>query len=428
MRKLLKLIYHYLEYIFLLVVILCIGAYLYFIPSLKSKEYTFSLSDDIPTSSDVYINDKVRDSIDFTDQLKTIDGVGTYDITLNYYCFKYDITIHVVDNMSPIISVNSRVIESLKDIETNLTIHDDSNTTVTTEVTPLYETYMSNGYQLVSVNYLVVDEYDNSASIDTTLLIGNSEYLYQDLNVQQNSLEEMIQEYVLMHNLSLDDLSYGYVNLETNETVLFDEETLRTGASTYKLPLNMIMCDLVNEGILQQDSLLLYHLNDYEIGGGDLEAYYSVGELIPLDVLQYQSLYYSNNTASRIMFAALGGFEEFKSIANSYSDAIYDTGDDSNVISVNYLLDCLEVLVNNPDKYSVVYQYLSQAELNHYGRYTTNIPMLHKYGYYNTSINDCGYVFGPIPFIFVVLSEDYSEIDIGNIVNLMVSYTLNNNS
>lgn len=428
MRKILKWIYHYLEYIFVLVVICCVGAYWYFIPGLVSKEYTFSLSEDIPTESSVYINDKLRESIDLSEQLKVIDGVGNYDITLNYYCFKFDITVHVVDNMSPIVSVNSRVIESMDDIESNITIHDDSDTTVITEVSPLYEEYMSNGYQLVRVNYRVVDDYDNESSVETTLLVGDSDELYQDLGIQYGDLEDMIQEYVLMHNLSLEDLSFGYINLETNETVLFDEETLRTGASTYKLPLNMIMCDLVNNGQLQEDSLLLYHLSDYEIGGGDLEAYYSVGELVPLDVLQYQSLYYSNNTASRIMFASLGGFEAFKSIANNYSDSIYDTGDDSNVISVDYLLDCLNVLVDNPDDYSLIYQYLSQAELNHYGRYTTNIPMLHKYGYYNTSINDCGYVFGPIPFIFAILSEDYSEIDIGNIVNIMVAYTLGNNS
>ncbi len=82
-------------------------------------------------------------------------------------------------------------------------------------------------------------------------------------------------------------------------------------------------------------------------------------------------------------------------------------------------------IVFGPIPFAFVILSESMSSEDNYGRYTSKIPMMHKYGHYDTALNDCGIVFGPIPFAFVILSESMSEIDVGNIVNIMVLYTLN---
>ena len=67
---------------------------------------------------------------------------------------------------------------------------------------------------------------------------------------------------------------------------------------------------------------------------------------------------------------------------------------------------------------------LSNAMPHDYGAYYLQWPMIHKYGHYDTAINDVGAVMGAYPFLFVVLSENMETQDVGMIVNIMAEYTV----
>lgn len=186
----------------------------------------------------------------------------------------------------------------------------------------------------------------------------------------------------------------------------------------------MLIFDLIDEGILSMDSTIIFEVDDYEVSAGYLTSDYDLGDAIPLSYLTYESLYYSSNTASRMLYKALGGFSEFKALTTRYSDIDYASTGETNLINVDFLLDVLDHFYTNGHDYPMIYQWLGQAMPDDYGALYLDVPMIHKYGHYQTNINDCGLIMAPIPFSFVVLTSDMSEIDVGNIVAIMYEYTL----
>lgn len=420
--------YRHIVVVLIITVGSVIGCCVYFMPITQHATFNVELNEPISKNYTDYFYDFYGYDVDLSNQLPyCFTAVGIQEIRVNVGPFVYPLVFNVSDTKQPIVTIESLVVEQKDDIESLIQVKDDSDYTIEVSMEKINSQWMSHGFELAKVTYQVSDEFNNETYGEFVALITNGQEVGKTLGLDYDQpLADIIDDYLTQYGLNKANLAYVYYNLITEESVVLNENRYQVAASTYKLPLNMVYCDLLEKGEISLTDQVVYEKKDYEIGAGYLETNHSIGDKINIKELMQESLFWSNNTASRMLYKYLGGFESFKNIASDYAKNLgYEQHGKSNLISVNYLLACLKRIYRNQDTYDMMIDILAKASEDNYGRYTSKIPMMHKYGHYDTALNDCGIVFGPIPFAFVILSESMSEIDVGNIVNIMVLYTLN---
>ena len=429
--KLLRWIYRHLLIVFLIGVGMVVAGYLYFIPVLKQEVFTFEYGTAIPSESGYYFYEIAQHDLDLSDDLSSVgDTIGRFEVTLHYGVFHYDVTIDIVDTTAPVITLNQNHVDDIDHIESIISVEEmDDYTIVLDSIIDLTHSldYSTNGMKLKNIKLHAIDESGNqSESLNALIWIdGNNQGYIDSGYVKQGvSLEQAISAYVKDQGYSMDDLSYGYTNLTTGETLLYDASNCRVGASTYKLPLNMLIQDGINSGLLKPNDTVLFEADDYEVSAGNLVIDYDIGDDIPLDYLMHESLFYSSNTASRMLYKLFGGFSAFKQYCDRYSDVDYASTGENNWTNVNFLMDVVSYFHAHLKEYCDIAMFLSTAMPHDYGAYYLQWPMIHKYGHYDTAINDVGVVNGAYPFLFVVLSENMETQDVGMIVNIMAEYTV----
>ena len=425
-----KWIYCHLLMVFLISVGVVVTSYLYFIPVLKQDVFTFEYGSTIPSESGYYFYEIAKQDVDLSKDLSSVgDTIGRFEVTLHYGVFHYDVTIDIVDTIAPVISLNQNHVDDIDHIESIVSVDDANDCTIIIDsLRDLTHSlcYSTNGMKLVNVVFSAQDDSGNqSEPLNALVWIDgdNPGYIDSGYVKQGVSLDDAIFDYVNDQGYTLDDLSYGYTNLSTGQTIVHDAAHWRIGASTYKLPLNMLIQDGIHSGLLHTNDTVLFEADDYEISAGNLMIDYDVNDQIPLDYLMYESLFYSSNTASRMLYKLFDGFSAFKHYCDRYSDVDYASTGENNWINVDFLMDVVTYFYNHLKDYSNIAMLLSNAMPHDYGAYYLQWPMIHKYGHYDTAINDVGVVNGAYPFLFVVLSENMETQDVGMIVNIMAEYT-----
>lgn len=426
--KFVKIFHQQLLLIAVLCVINCLTVNLNQRPHLKQKVKEVNVNVPISTNITDYFDNYSGEMVDLSQQLpSSFNKVGKHEVPLQIGSYTYTQVFDVKDSVPPKIFINDRVITDISDVSSVFKVTDDSDVTLTFARSRVANKWMSHGMALYNVTCMAKDAFNNSNELSTLVLVTGGKPFVSSLNIDYSQpLDKCIDQYLDYHGLDHQNIAYGYYNFETKESNYYQKDKFMVGASTYKLPLNMIYCDLLNDLVLEKDDTLVFKKSDYEIGAGTLEVNYNFNDKIEIEELMHESLYWSNNSASRILVSNLGGFAAFQQKASVYSpDSGYENNKGRNITSVQFLMDCLRYLATNYARYSDIINILSKASDANYGRYITSIPLMHKYGSYEQALNDCGIVFGPIPFAFVILGNEISEIDLGNIVNIMVFKTLN---
>ena len=423
--------YQHLLMVFIIFTVGVISAYIYFIPILKDDTFIFEYGSTIPTKTGYYFYEVKAHDIDLSNAVDGLStALGRHEVTLDYGPYHYDVTIVIEDTIAPSLTLIGSSIKDLDDLSSIIKVDEINDyQLIIDEVVDLTDTldYQTNGLKYMALSIHAVDSAGNaSETIDAMVWVGDVESMvltsgYVD---ETTSLSKAIENYVSDHGYTMDDLSYGYTNLMNGETILYDASNWRIAASTYKLPMNMIVMDRIHDGTMDYDDQIIFEPDDYEESAGNLLDDYDLYDPIPLDYLMHESLYYSSNTASRMIYKALGGFTTFKQFTRKYSDVDYASTGEDNRINVDFLMDVILYFYDHMDDYPLISQWLSQAVTTDYASYYLDLPMIHKYGHYQNHINDVGLTMGPYPFAFVVLSDDMETYDLGMIVNIMAEYTM----
>lgn len=405
--------------------------YIYYIPILKDDVFIFEYGSTLPTNSGYYFYEMANHDVDLS---SAVDGLstalGSHEITLDYGPYHYDVTIIIEDTIEPKVEVDGYIMDTLDDLSSILTIEEINDYQIIIDETiDLTDTldYQTNGLEYMALSCHVEDAAGNeSEPVDLMIWVGDMDDMVATSGYVNETmpLKQAIENYVIDHGYTMDDLSYGYINLSNGQTISYDASLWKKAASTYKLPLNMIFTDLINDGTIDKKDTIIFEMDDYELSAGNLLSDYDLNDPIPVDYLMHESLYYSSNTASRMLYKALGGFTNFKTYTNRYSDVDYASTGEDNLINVDFLMDVVMYLYEHMDQYPQLCQWLSTAVTTDYASTYLDLPMIHKYGHYQTSINDAGLAMGPYPFAFVVLSENMETYDLGMIVNIMEEYTI----
>lgn len=240
-----------------------------------------------------------------------------------------------------------------------------------------------------------------------------------------DELNNQIFVYMISNGIDSEDVGYVVKDLVTGETSSFNEDEKFVAASTYKLPLAMYWYDLVNANEVSLDDTYTF-LSEYYYGGGNLDAYYSIGSEVKLETLLNWMILYSDNSASHMLYGYLGGYSNYKELIKKYSNREYseDFTSEENVQTASYMSDVISYLYENKEEYSDLITNMYYSQPDNYLNDTIQVGAIQKYGWYGSSVCAVGYVYASHDYsvaIYTNLGVDGNE-HIGNINEICYYY------
>ena len=245
-------------------------------------------------------------------------------------------------------------------------------------------------------------------------------------NAYTGDLETMIQNYLLDQGIDEREVAICYQNLVTNEVYELNADEYFLSGSIYKVPLAMLYYEQINAGEIDERASLLYTANSYE-EGGPVGYTYSVGSYVPLPTLLYHTIISSDNTAARILFNHLGGWETYRDMIKKYDEEDTDSEEFyENEFTAHYTNEVLYYLYNHADEYTELIENMKLTCMDSYLNQNLEISIAQKYGSYDYAENAIGIVFGDTPYIisiFTSLSYGDGIQVVGDLNELCYNYT-----
>lgn len=376
-----------------------------------------------------YYFEGIKENFDFDEELFLFDEIKDYDVSLEVNGESYHVTFHVVDRTAPEIKFKLTTLDlydktTLDDL---IEIYDKSEYTYEFDTT--LES-LSVGTSEVCVT--AIDVYGNENSlcetievIDTKPVLNLYEPIDFNFDYVNTPLTSLIAQYKQMRGLT-DEIAISYYNFETGETYFDNPDQYMVAGSTYKLPLNMLIYEKRNAGELSGEDEFLYREESFE-EGGPIGDHKKPGDYISLNELQYYSIVYSDNTASRILFDGIGGWESYRNQIQKYGPGLsYPIDFYSNQFTVRYMNEVLKYLYKNEASFPELIERLKGVSPNDYLKTYVDVPIAQKDGVYELARNAAGIVYADKPYataVYVALG-DYGRVIMGEVNLILYNYTM----
>ena len=271
----------------------------------------------------------------------------------------------------------------------------------------------------------------------------NTEYLYDKQSMIITKKKKARQMNFLNRNSRLNDLkikidstigsnknnvAVAYYDINTGDSIMINENMSFLAASTVKVPINMLLYDMIYEGKINKNEKLTYTDEDYEDGAGILQGQ-DLSKPIAVSDLSRYSIIYSDNIAINMLLDRIGTDNRF-----NYLESIlgHNVDRSDNYTTAYDSLQILERLYENPDN-NPYYQNLINLMENtiYHDRIDKLIPqhiVAHKIGDYNEYVNDMGIVYTKDPYILVILTKDVPDANelIGQISKVIYDNVISN--
>lgn len=282
----------------------------------------------------------------------------------------------------------------------------------------------------------------------------------------EKSPSAFLSEFMAQYGLDESNFSMAYYNTQNGELIAFNEDKLMLAGSTYKLPLNMLYCDLLKSGELTEDAVITATLTKtLEEGetlpeGAELVTdtsptpsaaptsetaaspspspqKYKISKSGVLSELMHKSLVDSDNDAAEILLRdayqgkgydnyltrieKYGGLSGTAFSFNNYDrQTLYD-----NYFPARYMIGCLQYLYSHAEDYALIIDDLKKAMPGAYFKRYINVEVAHKYGHFQSAYNDVGIIYSETPFLLVCYTDGLAngESITGRLAELMANYT-----
>ena len=254
------------------------------------------------------------------------------------------------------------------------------------------------------VNYISTNNKSNKAK---------TEYL---LEKEQIKIEENIQKQVKLDTLEKevrafvgDDINkFGMVYYDINSRKSFgiNIDKQFVAASTIKIPINMLMYDMIKDKKIDINEKLKYINSDYENGAGILQGM-DLRKPINITTLSDLSIIYSDNIGINMILRRIGKENRYNYIEKIVGHPIVHEG--NNITPKDYckVLERLYLNPENNEYYSSMIETMKKTEYNHrIDKYIPRKIVAHKIGDYGTYVNDTAIVCKDNPYILVIFTKD----------------------
>ncbi len=230
--------------------------------------------------------------------------------------------------------------------------------------------------------------------------------------------EQVIDEFLEQHYADADSVGLGYYNTVTGEEEYHNPDTYFVAASMFKVPLNMLYCEMVSNGEIDWDTNIWGYSYEYLLEGTIIDSNnelaeklwraYGVGQNVPYRYYREQIAPYMGEDPDNV-------------------DPLYYR---NNLFTSRQMITCLRLLYDNPDRFPRLLDTMKRAEPNRYFlNHPQKVEVAHKYGYVIEDgvlyLNDCGVCYTEDPICLVAFTRGTTQpyAFLADYCTLMIDYT-----
>ena len=224
------------------------------------------------------------------------------------------------------------------------------------------------------------------------------------------------------YNADPDSITAGYYNFETGEEHYFHPDEYRISGSMYKVPLNMLYLDWIDEGELDPDPMIGAYSYRQLLEGTIIHSDNDMAKIL----WDYAGAKLENGPGTlyhryRILIAPLMGEDP-----DNVDDKYYE----NNFFTARQMLHCLKELYNGGEKYAPLIETMQRAEPEKYFKLRERrFNIGHKYGWFAEGdtlyLNDCAicYTDDPIAIVLFTSGTNNAYGVVTQFCTLMCDYT-----
>lgn len=257
-----------------------------------------------------------------------------------------------------------------------------------------------------AAEYTYDAEYEKQ--MDEHLLAYKQSKIKENLQ-KQTQLKELENKIRAFVGNDIDKLGLFYYDINSKKSIEINADKQFVAASTIKVPINMLMYDMVQDKKIDINEKLKYEECDYEDGAGVLQGS-DLSKPIAIKTLSDYSLIYSDNIAVNMLLRRVGKENRFDYIEKIVGHPIVHDGNNT---TPQDSFKILERLYTNPDNnkyYSGMIETMKKTE--YHDRIDKYIPreiVAHKIGDFGEYANDMGIVYKDNPYILVIFTKEIPE-------------------
>ncbi len=286
--------------------------------------------------------------------------------------------------------------------------------------------YISKQQEVASVPTFYTSTYNETNSVEASQMVAETdakaadEKEYQQLLAQreiaieeelknQQQLEELEQSIRTFIGDDINKFGMVYYDINSNRTIKINEDSQFIAASTIKVPINMLMYDMIQDNEMNIDDKLKFKKGDYEEGAGILFKT-DLSKSIPVKRLSDYSIMYSDNIAINMILRKVGRENRYNFIEEIVGHPIEHKGNFTTPMDSFKILERLYTNPDNNEYYSDLIEIMKTTIFNdRIDKYIPKEIVAHKIGNYGGCVNDIAIVYKENPYILVVLTNNMPE-------------------
>jgi beta-lactamase class A len=272
-----------------------------------------------------------------------------------------------------------------------------------------------------AIAYILSDNKINTEALPESISKDYKEDItYEELmEYKQRKLKENFQEELKIDDLekeireylgdNANKLGIIYYDINSKKSIEINADNQFAAASTIKVPINMLMYDMIQEKKIDISEKLEFQEGDFEEGAGVLQGS-DLSNPIAIKTLSDYSIRYSDNIAINMLLRKVGNENRYNFIEKVAGHPIAHAG---NNITPRDSFKLLERLYLNPQKneyYPTLIETMKKTEFHdRIDKYIPREIVAHKIGDYGEYVNDIGIVFKGNPYILVIFTKDIPD-------------------
>lgn len=264
---------------------------------------------------------------------------------------------------------------------------------------------------------------NNQAKVQVPPEADNEDIMYEHLmEYKQSKIKEKIEEKSKLENLvslekqireylgdNVNKFGLIYYDINSKNSIEINADNQFSAASTIKVPINMLMYDMIQEKKIDINEKLKYEDVDFEEGAGVLQGS-DLSNPIAIKTLCDYSIRYSDNIAINMLLRKVGNENRYNFIESVVGHPIIHEGNNITPRDSFKILERLYLNPKNNEYYATLIETMKKTEFHdRIDKYIPQEVVAHKIGDYAEYVNDIGIVFKKNPYIVVVFTKDIPD-------------------
>lgn len=250
----------------------------------------------------------------------------------------------------------------------------------------------------------------NESETDTDEVLSKNLLEYKQSKMEENcvkqpqivNLEKKIKAFLGSNSKKV---GLVYFDINTKKFIKINEDKQFVAASTIKVPINMLMYDMIQEKKIDINEKLEFEECDYEEGAGILQGK-DLSKPIAIKTLSDYSIKYSDNIAINMILRKVGNENKYDYIEKIIGTPTIHTGNDTTPEDSFKILEKLYLNLNNNIYYTAMIETMKKTESHdRIDKYIPREIVAHKIGDFAECVNDIAIVNKKNPYILVVFTE-----------------------